>query len=125
MFYTRKLRGIAGTRPESYFIRNRTSYPKLPLNFSSKQVALAFNTVDGSRPPFQKFTRSWNMHLRAIYNEPLKSIEQKIRLCYFIIVKVAARDVIRDNNTKIRRDKYNYQLGWEIIGLTRERVIKN
>lgn len=49
------------------------------------------------------------MHLRAIYNEPLKSIEQKIRLCYFIIVKVAARDVIRDNNTKIRRDKYNYQ----------------
>lgn len=65
------------------------------------------------------------MHLRAIYNEPLKSIEQKIRLCYFITVKVAARDVIRDNNTKIRRDKYNYQLGWEIIGLTRERVIKN
>lgn len=61
------------------------------------------------------------MHLDAIYNEPLKSIERKIRLCSFIIVKVATRDVIRNNNTKIRRDKYNYRVGkWEIIELTRD-----
>lgn len=105
-FYTRKLCGIAGTRPESYFIRNRTSYPKLPLNFSSKQVALAFNTVDGSRPPFQKFTRSWNMHLRALYiyiyiTNPWNLSSRKFDCVSFIIVKFAARDCnSRYDNTK-------------------------
>lgn len=51
---------IVGIRPDSYFIRNRTSYPKLPLNFFSKQVTLGVNTEVRSR-------RSRNSLIREIY----------------------------------------------------------